>query len=237
MPLYLAMTAAEISGCRELPPRLAYMACHFSPYSTGLSNLPADLPKGSVIILNDRIPVCGHDPDTVAGQLTDLCDRLEADSILLDLQRPFDSHLQAIVQAILEKSQCPVAVSEVYAKDLNCAVFLSAPPLHSPIDQYAVQWSGRELWLEAVLEELTYAITETASYPVYAITDAPLPCPELSCHYGFREEKDKMILSMKRTVEDLELLIQNSAITKAIGLYQQLGKEKELLSGESSSSC
>ena len=41
---FLAMTAAEIRGTETLPPKTAWMACHFSPYSTGLSNLPKDLP-------------------------------------------------------------------------------------------------------------------------------------------------------------------------------------------------
>ena len=234
MPLYLAMTAAEISACRELPSRLAYMACHFSPYSTGLSNLPETLPKGSLVILNDRIPVCGHDPDTVANQMAELCSHLEAESILLDLQRPFDPHLQLIVQAIVERAICPVAVSEAYANGLTCAVFLSAPPLHQPLSQSADQWAGRELWLEAVLEEATYAITENASFLIHATSVAPLPCPELHCHYGFQEEKDRFILSIERTREDLEALIQNSGAVKAIGLYQQFRTEKGPLSEESS---
>lgn len=223
MPLYLAMTAAEISACRELPPRLAYMACHFSPYTTGLSNLPESFPKGSVLILNDRIPVCGHDPDTVAEQLSALCTRLDADGLLLDLQRQHSSHLRRIVEAVLDRAVCPVAVSEQHAEGLDCAVFITVP-LNEPLLEYVKPWESREIWLEAALEQATYAITESESYPIYANAEAPLPCPELCCHYGFREEEDKLILSMERTAEDLQALIQDNNITKAIGLYQQLGK-------------
>ena len=43
---YFAMTAAEIRGCSALPAGIAWMACHFSPYGTGLSNLPPELPEG-----------------------------------------------------------------------------------------------------------------------------------------------------------------------------------------------
>ena len=37
---YLAMTAAEMTQAGSLPRHAAWMACHFSPYSTGLTNLP-----------------------------------------------------------------------------------------------------------------------------------------------------------------------------------------------------
>ena len=47
---FLAMTAAEIQGTETLPPKTAWMACHFSPYSTGLSNLPKALPPGLSLI-------------------------------------------------------------------------------------------------------------------------------------------------------------------------------------------
>ena len=41
---YLAMTAAEMTQAGSLPRHSAWMACHFSPYSTGLTNLPDRLP-------------------------------------------------------------------------------------------------------------------------------------------------------------------------------------------------
>ena len=50
MDVFLAMTAAEICGNRNLPANLGWMACHFSPYGTGLSNLPKQLPPSSLLI-------------------------------------------------------------------------------------------------------------------------------------------------------------------------------------------
>ena len=47
---FLAMTAAEIEHSTPLPPNVAWMACHFSPYGAGLSNLPKNLPAGSLLI-------------------------------------------------------------------------------------------------------------------------------------------------------------------------------------------
>ena len=62
IPQYLAMTAAEMAGTAPLPRYMAWMACHFSPYSTGLTNRPAKLRQGSLLILNDRTPIHCHDP-------------------------------------------------------------------------------------------------------------------------------------------------------------------------------
>ena len=75
---FLAMTAAEIRGTETLPPKTAWMACHFSPYSTGLSNLPKALPPGSMVILDDITPIHGHDSETIAAQLRPRLDALKS---------------------------------------------------------------------------------------------------------------------------------------------------------------
>ena len=67
---YLAMTAAEMMGNAPPAEGVAWMACHFSPYSTGLCNLPHALPPGSLLILNDRTPIHGHDASRVCRELS-----------------------------------------------------------------------------------------------------------------------------------------------------------------------
>ena len=69
---YLAMTPAEFNSVSQPPPDFAYMACHFSPYGTGLGNLPTVLPPESLLILNDRTPIHGHDPQRIFDQLKDV---------------------------------------------------------------------------------------------------------------------------------------------------------------------
>ena len=76
IPQYLAMTAAEMAGTAPLPRYMAWMACHFSPYSTGLTNLPAKLHQGSLLILNDRTPIHCHDPERVCRELNSTLHRL-----------------------------------------------------------------------------------------------------------------------------------------------------------------
>ena len=86
IPLFLAMTAAELRGAASMPSHPAWMACHFSCYGTGISNVPKRLPAGSMLMLNDRTPMCGHDPELVARMLCDAAEEFQCDSILLDLE-------------------------------------------------------------------------------------------------------------------------------------------------------
>jgi hypothetical protein len=62
---------------------MAWMACHFSPYGTGLSNLPPNLPANAMVILNDRTPIHGHDSKEILCQLNNLTPHC----LLLDFQR------------------------------------------------------------------------------------------------------------------------------------------------------
>jgi len=160
LPVYLAMTAAETALCPDLPVNMAWMACHFSSYGTGLSNLPQQLPEGSLLILNDRIPVQGHDPQAVTVQLAALAEDMHAGGVLLDFQRPYDPQTEAIVRAVSQALPCTVAVTEYYAADTPCAVFLEAPRAYHPLQRITDCWKGRELWLELSCSPGTVTVTE-----------------------------------------------------------------------------
>ena len=120
--LHLAMTAAEFDTNPSLPGPIAWMACHFSPYGTGLSNLPSRLPEGSILILNDRTPVFGHSPERIASQLAEVAESLKCSGILLDFQRDGEAQTLAIATAITALPY-PVAVTPSYAKELDCGGF------------------------------------------------------------------------------------------------------------------
>lgn len=221
LPLYLAMTGAEICGCQALPRNLAYMACHFSSYSTGLSNLPDALPDGSLVILNDRIPVCGHDPVRICQQL----EQLSPAMLLLDLQRPA-KETSGIIAAILDSGICPTAVSDLYAGCFDCAVFLSAPPPHMPLEKHTAPWQDREIWLEAALEGCQCTIT-TDGCKIYSCQPETLPlsCHQLHCHYRIDGSESKVQIALSRSEEDLVALLNQAkslGICRAVGLYQQL---------------
>lgn len=230
LPLYLALTAAELEGCAALPDPLAWMACHFSSYGLGLSNLPRELPEGSLLILNDRIPVQGHDPQTVTGQLAELAEKVRACGVLLDFQRPDDPRTEAIVRAVTGAFPCPTAVSQCYAGTLSCPVFLDAPRAYHSLRRAADRWKGRELWLEVSLSPGTVTVTSQGSrYQPGTLFPGELPVhreDKLHCHYCMEKTDGAVRFHFKRTPEDLSALLEEAGslgITKAIGLYQELG--------------
>ena len=129
LPLNLAMTTPEIEAADTLPEHIAWLSCHFSPFTEGITDAPESLPQGSMLILDDRQRCAAHSPDLVAKQLLDAAELLHCESILLDFQRPFEPESAAMATAITSALPCPVAVTEAFAKNLICPVFLAPCPL------------------------------------------------------------------------------------------------------------
>ena len=223
LPLYLAMTAAEFAVCSSLPQNLAWMACHFSSYGTGLSNLPPCLPEGAMVILNDRTPIDGHNPEEILRQLT----QLRPNCLLLDFQRPGADETMALIQILIKELPCPVGVSHIYDKNLTCPVFLPPVPPDVPLEEHLAPWRGREIWLEAALEGITYTLTEngsTAAVLVHPPVDG-LEEESLHCHYKIDVNDSNAQIHLYRTPQDLQNLLKDAkthGVTKAVGLYQEL---------------
>lgn len=224
LPLYLALTAPEFTTCSPIPVTAAWMACHFSPYGTGLCNLPPILPDPAVVILNDRIPPAGHDPEYILDQLA----QINCSSILLDFQREGCSETAALTQAIVEQESRPVSVTPQYGQELSCPLFLPPVPIDIPIKEYLAPWQGREIWLEASLEGMAYTVTEQGSRPgpLPRIPEQGLKEEDLFCHYRIETFSDRAEFTLWRTREDLDALLdaaESLGVTKAIGLWQELG--------------
>ena len=121
---FLAMTAAEIAGNSALPERIAWMACHFSPFGLGLSNLPKELPPGSLLMVDDITPIHGHDPQIILEQLSFCAENLKCSGIVLDFQRPDCEETSSLVNMLTQILPCPVAVSHFYANEGTSPVYL-----------------------------------------------------------------------------------------------------------------
>lgn len=231
-PGYLALTAAELSHCQHLPEKTAWMACHYSCYGTGLSNCPSALPPGAMLIINDRTPPQGHDHQVIARQAAELVKTLDICCVLLDLQRPASPENAQLARTLVQSLDRPVAVSELYAKDLDCPVFLPPVPPNCLLTKYIAPWQDREIWLEAALSCICFTVTEEQSLTCHLL-EPPGEHPnifqneELNCHYCMDEEKDSVRFTLWRTAEDLAAHLEKAiglGITKVVGLYQELGK-------------
>jgi hypothetical protein len=200
------------------------MACHFSAYGTGLSNLPPPTAACSMLILNDRTPIRGHDPEEILCQLK----KQNPDRVLLDFQRQAVAEARQLTNLLVRELPCPVGVSHWYGEGLDCPVFLPPIPPDEPVEAYLRPWQGREIWLEVSLEGRTYSVTEQGS------TASPLLHPnpggfsdeDLHCHYRIRHHDDRVSFQIYRTPQDLQELLahaKNHGVTTAVGLYQEMG--------------
>lgn len=228
MPLhtYLAMTAAEYEKNPEFSASIGWMACHFSPYGTGLSNCPTDLPKGSMLIVNDRTPVCGHDPNLIAQQLKQLVLELECSRVLLDFQRPQEDLTVKIAEAILSAVPCPVGVSECYGAAWDGPIFLPPIPLLQSPASYLSAWHKREIWLEINQQRAHYLLSESGcqqlsfSFPAEAKSHFDR---DLCCWYRMWESEDGVHFAIERNLPELKQAAEAFAVDCLIGLYQELG--------------
>ncbi len=227
IPLYLAMTAAEFSSTAEQPEDLAWMACHFSPYGTGLTNVPDELPPKALLIVNDRTPIYGHDPKRILEILKESVVRLDCWGVLLDFQRPDYTEAKEIAAA-LQALPCPVAVSELYAKDLDCPVFLPPVPPQMTVKEYLLPWQHRPVWLEAALSSSVIAVTESGCTHTPLAQHENVPCPHtdpvLHCHYRIEVTDKAAHFTLRRTKEDTAALLEEAekhGVICAVGLYQE----------------
>ena len=236
---YLAMTAAEIAAVPTLPEKCAWMACHFSPYGTGLSNLPSALSAGSLLILNDRIPICGHDPRRIAAQLRQSAEALGCFGVLLDFQQEDSSELKALSRCLTEVLPFPVIVCDTYAPELDCPVFVRPCPHHIPLQEHIVPWSGRELWLDLAANAQTLLLTKNGTH-IRPHCPGDLPSggyaeEALHCHYAIAMDGDCVRFTFWRTEDDLTGLTEEAerlGITTFVGLYQERQQKTALHNAE-----
>lgn len=221
--IYLAMSAAQFHW-KPVPERAAWMACHFSPCTTGLSNLPGKLPEGSILILDDSVPIDGHDPRRILRQL----ETLEFGALLLDLQRPATEELRDLVQVLDRQLSRRVAVTEQYAAVTSGPVLLPPVPPYRRPEDHLNDWSGRELWLELAAEGARILLTRDGAKVQDWETEATGRHRHegLCCSYDIRLSTGEALFFLRRDDQDLSAMLgrcEALGVTRAIGLWQELG--------------
>lgn len=221
--VFLAVTAKELETVH--PKRTAYMACHFSAGGSGLSNMPQALPKGSILLLDDSMPVQGHDPETVAQQLKELADKFSVRAVLLDFQRPPTDESRKMVSVILQNCGYAAAVTPAYTEK-GSAVFLPPPPPNKPLAEHLKPWKNG-VFLELYSEGLEITVTKDDSRLSYISPTSPLPLADtrLHCHYGVTVFPGKAVFTLSRSQEDLAELAREAeelGVIATVGLYQEL---------------
>lgn len=230
IPLFLAISQQEMASSAPLPAKCAWLGCHFSENSAELTNLSSDLPEDSFLIVDDSVPVEGHDSTRVLGQINQILSEFPCRGVLLDFQRPPQECSVRMVKAIVQGLPCPVGVSEPYAQGLDCPVFLPPIPVNCPPEVHLQPWIGQEIWLD-----VSYCPTKITLTPggckaePTPFLDYPLPHRDdrLCCHYSITTDENQIVFSLQRTPEDVCTLLKKCAahgVTHAFGLYQELAE-------------
>ncbi len=225
--VYLAVTMREME--EFLPKKTAFLSCHFSSSGKGLSNVPHSLPKDSLLLVDDSMPVCEHDPGVVVKQLKDLVARFSVKAVLLDFQGEKTAQAENMAQAIINGLPCPVAVTERYARGLGCPVFLSATPADIAVEKHLEKWLKQGVFLEIAPCETRIEVTETGRKKTPLSFKNPENLPlyneKLCCHYDVEVFPNRAIFTLGRTKEDLAALAEKALALGAlglVGLYQEL---------------
>lgn len=226
---FLAMTAAEMRNTAILPSRIAWMACHFSPYGRGLSNVPSALAHGSLLILDDITPIRGHDPEVITRQLMQAMEQLQFSGILLDFQRPGNRETADLAAYLASALPCPAAVSQCYAEGTDCPVFLSPSAPSVPLKAHLSPWENREVWLDVSTWGEILILTEdgckSTPLPPWESPGVGFSDETLHCHYQIAENETSARFTLWRTEEDLLLFLKEAealGVTQTVGLFQEL---------------
>ncbi len=226
LPCYMAMTSAEFASADKIPTHPAWMACHFSVYGKGLSNLPQNFPQNSMIILNDSVPPCSHQPDVILQELDTLIQRLKPSYFLLDFQRQDHEETFFLTECLCQALPCPVGVSHLYAENLNCPVFLPPPPLLKPLREYLAPWKGREIWLEISPDAALVTLSEEGVQILWD-TEVSLENPvfaneNLACKYQTELLENTARFHIERDLALYKQEAENCGVSLLTGLYQLL---------------
>lgn len=229
IPICLAMTAAEFLCCQNLPSSVGWMACHFSSSGSGLSNLPSALPQNSILMVDDHIPFCGHDPETIARQLTEMARNFHLQVIILDFQREAEPATRALAALLHRQLPCSVVITPDYAPP-DAPILLPPCPLNTPLQKHIADDTGREIWLEIALEGLVMCIDKagchTSPVPYTDSKNFPHWDKEICCHYTITPSQNSVSFHLQRSRADLQKLLEiapSLGIVHAIGLWQEFG--------------
>ena len=201
LPLYLAMSALEMSPI----PRPAFLVLEDS-------QIP---PAGVLPVITDAFPLDRY-------SLLRLCQGREA--VLLDFERPPTAQVREMIRHL----PCPAAAPPGYADE--GPVFLPPAPLHVPMEEYLSPWKGREIWLEAAPQRQVVTVTAegcTVSPPCTNTDfEGGFYSKKLQCRFLQNFSKNRAVFTLFDTPETLRIKLDRASefgVTRAVGLYQELG--------------
>ena len=226
IPQYLAMTDSEIAANAHIPPQLARMGCHFS--EDGLAGLPQTLPGGTLLVLDDRVPMAAQDPGRILSQLSKALEKFACTGLLLDFQQEKNEPQQELVRLLARKLTVPLAAPPAYAAE-GCRLFLPPVAADQTIEETLHPWAGKRIWLDTAPAAVRLDLTKQGC------TRTPLPrVPKpgrfedanLCCRYSIAAVTDGFQFALYRDRSCIPPLLERAAelgAELAVGLWQEWG--------------
>ena len=190
----------------------------------GMEDSPSP-PARFLLILTDEKPPAETDQE----QICQTVQAMDCAGVVLDFQKQKTAQTAAFAARLVSALPCPVAVSEGYAAELDCPVFLSPCPHHTPLWEHLAPWQGRELWLDLARDAETITLTKDGCsilpLPLGEIPEEGFADERLHCHYRAETGDDFARFTLWRTKEDVDDLQQAA---EALGIHTFAGLRQEL---------
>lgn len=218
IPVYLAMTSAEIQNTHKIPQNVAY----WYPL-----DFPAQPNRDSLLVFTDEEAFRPSKVGIIADNLVASAKSLQCRGILLDFQHE-NRHENAALVTELEARKYPFAVTALYAENRNCVIFLPPVPLTATLADYIGPWQGREVWLELAMDGLQITVTAQGSQEYYlshapSLNNAHID-QNFHCHYSIESAEDRAVFTLWRTKQDIEAMLNEASalpVRLAVGLWQE----------------
>ncbi len=237
IPMFLALTAEEFSQNPSLPCRPAWMSVHFSSKGPGLSNLPPQLPPGSMIILDDHIPWKDHSIESICKDLTEALLRAGVYGLLLDFERQPTEETTLLARAVTECCKelgVTLGAPANYIFDEDTALFVSPLPCNIPAESLKSQ---RKLWLDispvchCIKMSKDKAWESPATYPPRSKTEKhEIHWDDtLLCSYFTESDDDTLKITLFRDTEDAWRLLKRldpARVQLALGLWRDFAPDR-----------
>ena len=233
LSIYMAFVAAESEAILRYKGKAAWLGYHLSAFDSGITPRPSFLDSCHMLVLTDETPLLHHDPQKVTSEICAEAKSLGCEKILLDFQRPPTEKSLVLAKSILRSAPCAVGITECYANDTDCSVFLPSPPLWTPLQETIAPWKGRDIWLEIFPEDGCITITKKGGNysPSAPLENYPFCDNALCLSYSTEQYAQQVKVHLHRGITEMKAflhLADSLGISAAIGLYQQFG-EKEIL--------
>ena len=203
LPLYLAVSGLEI---------------HTIPHPARFLLDPAQtLPPGVLPVITDFRPLTEEAVDRLCRAAQNW------ERAVLDLEHP----PTPAARTLLRRLPCPAAAPPGYG---DGPVFLPPAPLYVPLEDYLAPWRGREIWLEAALQQQTITVTSEGvrfSPAVPARWEGGFECRELCCRFTQEIREHQVVFTLFDTRETLPDKLDRArelGVHAALGLYCELGR-------------